>query len=147
MKKLIIVLLVLFLTGCGSATRYYLKDNPNAIPVSFFVDLDRDFVKSISSLGGGQTAMLILVGPFTNNAVLLEAKEMISDGEQIAFHQRLEWGDNELTSYLEKNKTYHLTVLVQGTRTGSKPIGKIEVGDTPRQHFSITLHGDKVSIQ
>ena len=87
MKKLLIVLCVVVLAGCGSATKHYLRNNPDAIPVSFTVNLDKEFVKNISTLGGGQAAMLILVGPFTNNAVLLEAKEMIDIGERIAFHQ------------------------------------------------------------
>ena len=81
MKKLLIVLCVVVLAGCGSATKHYLRNNPDAIPVSFTVNLDKEFVKNISTLGGGQAAMLILVGPFTNNAVLLEAKEMIDIGE------------------------------------------------------------------
>ena len=77
MKKLLIVLCVLALTGCGSATKHYLMNDPDAIPVNFTVHLDKDFVKNMSTLGGGQAAMLILVGPFTNNAILMEAKELI----------------------------------------------------------------------
>lgn len=147
MKKMVIILSVLILSGCGGATRHYLINNSNAIEVDFSVDLDKDFVKNMSTLSSGQTAMLLLVGPFTNNAILLEAKEMISTGERIAFNQRLNWGANEFTSFLEKNKVYHLSVVAQGTRSGLKYIGQIKIEDADSQHFSITLHGDEVSVR
>ncbi len=147
MKNIVIIFLVLALTGCGATTKHYLANDPNAIPVNFSVDLDKDFVKSTSTLGGGQAAMLLLVGPFTNNAVVMEAKEMISIGERTAFQQRLDWGKNEFRTFLEKNKTYYLTVVIQGTRAGAKPIGKIEMKDTLGQHFDVVLHGDGVTVR
>jgi uncharacterized protein YceK len=147
MKKLLIILCVLVLTGCGSATKHYLRNNPDAIPVDFTVHLDRDFVKNISTLGGGQAAMLILVGPFTNNAVLMEAKELMDSGEMVAFQQRIEWGETNFETYLLKNREYQLVVIIQGTRTGDKVIGKIQTGTNPGQHFTVVLQGDGVSIR
>jgi len=147
MKKLLIVLCVLALTGCGSATKHYLMNDPDAIPVNFTVHLDKDFVKNMSTLGGGQAAMLILVGPFTNNAILMEAKELIENGERIAFHQRIKWGETKFETYLLKNREYQLAVIIQGTRTGDKSIGKIQTGSILGQHFSVVLQGDGVSIR
>jgi len=146
-RKLGVVLLVLFLAGCGTSTKHYIIQDPNSVSVTFDVDLEKDFVKSISSISGGQTAMLVLVGPFTNNAVILQAKEEKASGEKIAFNQRLNWGANEFESFLQKNTTYQLVVAIQGTRSGSKPIGSIEIKQTDGQHFSVILHGDETDIQ
>jgi hypothetical protein len=146
-KKIGIILLSLCLTGCGSTTKHFVINNPNAVNVKFDVSLDKGFIKDISTIGGGQAAMLILVGPFTNNAVLLVAKENAATGEKIAFRQRLSWGSNAFDVLLEKNMTYQLVVVVQGTRSGVKTIGDIHVEDSVGQHFTITLHEDRASIE
>lgn len=147
MKKIAIILSCLVLAGCGASTKHYLSSNANTAEVDFSVDLDKDFVKNMSTLGGGQTAMLVLVGPFTNNAILLEAKEINSTSERTAFNQRLKWGRTKFSSFLAKNTVYQLTVIVQGTRAGQKSIGQIQIGDAPGQQVSVILHGDEVSIK
>ena len=134
------------LAGCGQSTKHYLPKTATSEKVYFSVDLNRAFVKSMSSLSGGQAAMLILVGPFTNNAILLEAKELIQDGERIAFRHRLSWGENKFTSFLEENKNYQLNVLVQGTRSGVKKIGEIGITNTRKQAFDLILHDDLVKF-
>lgn len=146
-KKVGIILLSLCLTGCGSTTKHYVISSPNAVNVRFDVSLDKGFIKDISTISGGQAAMLILVGPFTNNAVLLVAKENAVTGEKIAFRQRLSWGSNTFDTLLEKNTTYQLVVAVQGTRSGVKTIGDIQVKDFGDQHYTIMLHEDRVSIE
>ena len=91
--------------------------------------------------------MLILVGPFTNNAVLLQVKEIVPGGEKIALRQRLDWGDNTFDAYLEKNTKYQLVVVVQGTREGKKVVADIQTGAGYNQSFTVTLHGDEVSVK
>ena len=63
-----------------------------------------------------------------------------------AFRQRLSWGNNTFTAYLEKGKTYQLVVVVQGTRSGMREIGQIMVKDAPYQNVNIQLREDEVSI-
>lgn len=147
MKRFGIILLALCLTGCGSTTKHFVINSANAVNVRFDVSLDKGFVKDISTISGGQAAMLILVGPFTNNAVLLVAKENAAAGEKIAFRQRLSWGSNAFDVLLEKNTTYQLVVAVQGTRSGTKTVGDVHVADSGDQHFTIMLHEDRVSIE
>jgi hypothetical protein len=143
---LLVVVLSLSLWGCGQTTHQFITDRQAAAPVKFQVNLDRPFVSTVSSLGGGQAAMLLLVGPFTNNAVLLVAKEATAGGEKIAFRQRLKWGVNSFEALLNKNATYQLLAVVQGTRTGAKEIGSIKTSGDPQQ-FTINLLENEVSIK
>lgn len=145
-KKCGVVLLALCLAGCGSTTKHFVNKNANTANIRFDVSLDKEFVKDISNIGGGQAAMLLLVGPFTNNAVLLVAKEDTAAGEKVAFRHRLVWGSNAFDTLLEKNTTYQLVVVVQGTRSGMKTIGDLHVGDSESQHYTVTLREDSVSI-
>jgi hypothetical protein len=146
-KKLCVIIMVLFFSGCAQGNKYFITDRTNAATVSFDVSLDKGFVRSMSSIGGGEAAMLILVGPFTNNGVLLVGKENVASGEKIAFRKRLGWGKNNFETLLNNNTTYQLVVLVQGTRTGSKNIGSIQVGAGGSQHCTINLLENEVSVQ
>lgn len=147
MRKLAGVVLMAFLVaGCGASTSHYIVKNENTSEVTFNVDITKEFVQSISNIGGGQVAMVLIVGPFTNNAVLLEAKTLTSTGEQTAFRQRLNWGTNKFTTYLTKNTDYKLAVVVQGTREGLKQVGEIKIGQDMTQNVNIVLHGDQMTI-
>ncbi|MCX5697398.1 MAG: hypothetical protein NTU54_05480 [Candidatus Omnitrophica bacterium] len=146
-KKLSIIILALILSGCAECTKHFIIDRTNATNVSFDVTLDKGFVRSMSSIGGGEAAMLLLVGPFTNNGVLLVGKENIPSGEKMAFRQRLSWGKNNFEVLLNNNTTYQLVALVQGTRTGSKNVGSIQVGAGGSQHCTINLLENEVSVK
>ena len=146
-KKLCIIILALILAGCAEGTKYFITDRTNTTNVSFDVTLDKGFVKSMSSIGGGQAAMLILVGPFTNNGVLLVGKENVASGEKTAFRQRLSWGKNNFEVLLNNNTTYQLVAAVQGTRTGSKNVGSIQVGPGGSQHYTVNLLENEVSVK
>lgn len=146
-RLLFLPVLALLFAGCGQASHHFIVNSSDTTGVSFDVMLDKPFVSSVSSIGGGQAAMLILVGPFTNNAVLLVAKESTPTGEKIAFRERLKWGHNTFTTPLNKNTTYQLVVAVQGTRSGAKDIGKIEIKEGGAQHFTVNLLENEVSIK
>jgi hypothetical protein len=143
----LVSLVVALVTGCGQASHHFIQNTSENSGVAFDVTLDKAFVSSVSSIGGGQAAMLILVGPFTNNAVLLVAKENTASGEKIAFRERLKWGHNSFNTFLAKNTSYQLVVVVQGTRSGFKDIGKIEVGPNGSQHFTVNLLENEVSVK
>jgi hypothetical protein len=147
LSRLLFPLLVLLIAGCGQASHHFIPNGSDTTGVSFDVMLDKPFVSTASSLGGGQAAMLLLVGPFTNNAVLLVAKETTPAGEKIAFRERLKWGHNTFTTTLAKNTAYQLVVVVQGTRTGIKEIGKVQIGPGGTQHFAVNLLENEVSIK
>ena len=147
LTKVVLAAVVIFLTGCGQATHQFITNREAAAPVKFQVNLDKPFVSSVSSLGGGQAAMLILVGPFTNNAVLLVAKEQTSGGEKIAFRQRLSWGVNSFEALMNRNTAYQLVAVVQGTRTGTKDIGIVNIGAGAVQQYTINLLENEVSIK
>ena len=145
-KKFLLSISVLALVGCGAHTAHFVKEGANTSRVTFQVNLDREFIKTISSLSGGQAAMLILVGPFTNNAVLLVASHKSASVEEVAFRQRLSWGNNNFSANLEKGKSYNLVVVVQGTRSGMKEIGQIVVKDTPEQSIQVQLREEQVGV-
>src|SRR5438105_4096793 len=111
--KIPLLLIALVISGCGQASHHFVTAGAETASVSFDVTLDKSFVSSVSSIGGGQAAMILLVGPFTNNAVLLVAKESTPTGEKIAFRERLKWGQNSFNAVLNKNTTYQLVVAVQ----------------------------------
>lgn len=90
--------------------------------------------------------MILLVGPFTNNGVLLVAKQSIAGGEQIAFRERLKWGKNSFEALLAKNATYQLVVVVQGTRSGTKEIGTVQTSAGDHQHVTVKLLENEVSV-
>ena len=146
LKKIPLALLAIALCGCGQVSHRFITDTQAATPVKFQVNLEKPFVSSVSSIGGGQAAMILLVGPFTNNAVLLVAKETTPSGEKIAFRERLKWGVNSFEALLNKNTTYQLVVAVQGTRTGAKDIGTIQVGNSG-QSYTVNLLEHEVSIK
>jgi hypothetical protein len=145
--RILLPLLVLFLAGCGQTSHHFIQSGSETTAVSFDVMLDKPFVSSVSSIGGGQAAMLILVGPFTNNAVLLVAKENTPIGEKVAFRERLKWGHNSFNTTLARNTTYHLVVAVQGTRSGFKEIGTVQTGAGGAQHVTVTLLENEVSVK
>ena len=147
MKKICVLLLCLGLVGCAQGTRCFITDSTNTTNVSFDVALDKGFVKSMSSIGGGQAAMLFLVGPLTNNGVLLVGKETTGSIERTAFRQRLRWGKNSFKVLLNNNATYQITALLQGTRTGSKDVGTIKVGASGNQHCTVNLLENEVGIK
>lgn len=147
LPSLVALLLGPALAGCGQATHHFIKSGASTAAVSFDVTLEKPFVASVSSIGGGQAAMLILVGPFTNNAVLLVAKQTSSNGETVAFRERLKWGRNSFTTPLNQGQTYQLLVVVQGTRTGMKEIGSIQVGADGQQRFTVNLLEHETSIK
>ena len=146
LKKTLICIFTFMLMGCGAHTAHFTKKGTNTSEVSFNVELERDFIQGISSLSGGQAAMLILIGPFTNNAVLLVAEHRTETGQEIAFRQRLRWGRSAFDVPMEKGKSYDLAVVVQGTRSGTKGIGQIIVKDAPSQGVNIQLEGAGVNI-
>lgn len=147
LAALLALVAAVLLTGCGQATHHFVKKGTDTTSVSFDVNLERSFVSSVSSIGGGQAAMLILVGPFTNNAVLLVAKQSTPNGESIAFRERLKWGKNTFTTELAKNNAYQLVVAVQGTRTGMKEIGTVQVGGDDQQRVTVNLLEHEVSVK
>ena len=146
-KKLCIIILALSLCGCATGTKHFITDQTNTTNVSFEVNLDKYFISAESSIGWGQFVMLYLAGTFTNDGVLLVGKENIASGEQLAFRQRLSWGKNNFDVLLNNNTTYQLVVLVQGTRTGSKNIGSIQVGSGGSQHCVINLLEKETSVK
>ena len=138
---------MLGLSGCAQNTQHFITDKSASATVSFDVALEKPFIASISSLSGGQAAMILLVGPFTNTGVLLIAKETSDSGEQIAFRERLKWGSNVFDALLKKNTTYHLVVAVQGTRAGTKEIGTLQVGPEDTRHVVVKLTESEVSLK
>jgi hypothetical protein len=146
-RNISLLALVMLVCGCGQTSRQFISRSADSTPVKFDVTLEKPFVSSISSIGGGQAAMILLVGPFTNNAVLLVAKTNLPTGETIAFRQRLKWGENSFEVPLRKNTKYQLVAVVQGTRSGIKEVGTIDVSPEDAQHFTVRLLENEVSIK
>lgn len=158
--KRIISLMALFLVVAiaGCATTGLRQSAFRGIPREDIVDvrmevlLERAFVRSSSSYGGGAVAMVLLVGPFSMNVMKLYGTidQKHEDGKYRAagsFDKGLKWGQNFFDIRAPKNSEIKLMLRAGGTREGMTDIGYVSVGSEKRQTVVIRLTEAGVDIQ
>lgn len=156
LKKLIVLFLIMSIAGC--ATTGLLQPAFRGIPRQDIVDvrmdvlLERAFVRSSSSYGGGAVAMILLVGPFSMNVVKLYGTiEQKCEDEKYkpigSFNKGLNWGQNFFNIKAPKNSEIKLTLRAGGTREGMTDIGYVSIGSEKHQTVVVRLTEAGVEIQ
>jgi hypothetical protein len=140
--------------SCGTPRRFGDADGQ---PVSFHVELDREYVRSLSdrqvstSMGvgvgssshGGRSAGVGVGVSFSSTQVYLLGGDAAAQGN--VFRKQISWGDTEFTVPLTAGRVLHLTVQVQGGYQGWEAIGPVTIPDLANQHVAVTLFADKIS--
>ncbi len=153
---LIALFLVVAITGC--ATMGLQQTALRGIPREDIVDvrmevlLERAFVRSSSSYGGGAVAMVLLVGPFSMNVMKLYGtiEQKHEDGKYRSagtFNKQLKWGENFFNIRAPKNSEIKLMLRAGGTREGMTDIGYVSVGSEKFQTVVVRLTEAGVDIQ
>ena len=156
LKKLIVLFLVMSMAGC--ATTGLLQPTFRGIPrqdivnVKMDVLLERAFVRSSSSYGGGAVAMILLVGPFSMNVMKLygtiEQKRENGKYKPVgSFNKGLNWGQNFFNIKAPKNSEVKLMLRAGGTREGMTEIGYVSIGSEKHQTVAVKLTEAGVEIQ
>ncbi|MFH2069325.1 MAG: hypothetical protein ABII89_07705 [Candidatus Omnitrophota bacterium] len=148
-------LMIVGLAGCATAglRQAMIPENAaqtDAVNVTMNVLLERGFVQQMSHLGGGAAVMAVLVGPFSNNKIVMfgEIREKGEGGKVLGnFSKGLEWGENEVSVSTPVNSEIKLSLRVGGTRSGTGDIGTVAVGDGPTQTIRIKLTDKGANIE
>lgn len=159
MKRILIgVLLVVTMfgtIGCGTPglqQSFGTKtEEINMVAVKINVHMEREYVQSISGLGSGAVAMYLLVGPFSNNKMMLYGTIREKSGEQMksvgSFSKGLKWGDNSFDTRVPINSEIQFKLRAGGTRSGSTDIGFAKIGTEPTQTIIINLVASGATIE
>jgi hypothetical protein len=147
--------LALVLSGCATAglqqSAISEKTAPtNMVKVTMNVLLERGYIHKVSHLGGGAAVMGVLVGPFSNNKIVMFGviKEKGENGKVLGnFSKGLEWGENTVSIDAPSNSEIKLSLRVGGTRSGTSDIGTVEIKEGPTQTIRIKLTDSGANIQ
>lgn len=151
-SRLALLALCLCAVGCGSR-RY---GDPDGTPVTFDVQLDREFVRSMRNRqgrvrmgmevrggSGGLRAGPTLGIGFTSTKIHLLAGQHV--GSSRLFQQELSWGANRFVVPINQGRTVVFTVEATGARSGWEGAGEVTIaGDHPL--IKLDLDGDGASI-
>lgn len=128
---------LLVLASCGGSR---LVGDPEGVPITFRVELDRAFVRAMANrqgrVGLGAGVGIGSGGPrgglglglglsFTSTRVSLLGGG--AAGRADLFRQRISWGDNAFTVPLRPDRTVVLTADVSGAREGWEEVGSFTV--------------------
>ena len=123
----------------------------NMVAVKINVHMEREYVQSTSGLGAGAVTMLVLLGPFSNNKMMLYGTIKQKSGEQMkgvgTFSKGLQWGDNFFDTRVPMNSEIQFKLRAGGNRSGFTDLGFATVGTEPTQTIIINLVASGATIE
>ena len=159
MKRILVGMLLLGMTfgtvGCGTPgfqQSFGTKvEETDMVAVKVNVHMEREYVQSVSGLGSGAVAMWLLVGPFSNNKMMLYGTIKEKSGEKMkgvgSFSRGLKWGDNSFDTKVPMNSEIQFKLRAGGNRSGFTDLGFAEVGTEPTQTIIINLVASGATIE
>ena len=159
MKRLLVGILIFGMAfgmvGCGTpglqqsiGTKV---EEINMVAVKINIHMEREYVQSTSGLGSGAVTMWFLVGPFSNNKMMLYGTIKQKSGEQMkgvgTFSKGLQWGDNSFDTRVPMNSEIQFKLRAGGNRSGFTDLGFATVGADPTQTIIINLVASGATIE
>jgi len=146
---LLFIFTPLFFGGCGMKEKKkeaepYVYTGP--VDLWIHVILDRMYVKSMSE---DDPVWKILMGPFGSTRVYITGSTSVPVNETVTttFKREINWGSNSFHVQSHTCSEINFMIQVEGKRTGTKEIGRVTVGNNPRQTIVIEFNESGSSIR